>query len=83
MPKQIQTFLTSVDEMEFTRLLRKLRPNLTFIDGGRREKPTPPVQDSIQDCTNHFVFYGIEKLSLSFHVLHATMENMMVHAMVL
>jgi hypothetical protein len=56
MPKQIQTFLTSVDEMEFTRLLRKLRPNLTFIDGGRWEKPTPPVQDSIQDCTNHFVF---------------------------
>jgi hypothetical protein len=56
MSKQIQTFFTLSDEMEFTKLLRQKRPHLVFVDGGRWSTPIPPVSEAIPDCKDHFVF---------------------------
>lgn len=55
MKKSTEIFLTSKDEQEFETEMKKLFPNICFIDGFSWETEDPPEKKSIVECESKFV----------------------------
>jgi hypothetical protein len=54
--RQTQLFMTSADELEFSRELRNSVPQIRFIDDNVWDSPEPRLRESIAACKTHFAF---------------------------
>jgi hypothetical protein len=54
--RQIQTFMTPIDEEAFSVALSARFPRITFIDDNVWTKESPPTYSAIHLCKSNFVF---------------------------